>query len=169
MRTRVTDILCVLIKVLLLSEIAKWRVYFLLLIDNQMLLRRFVTFSRTLNFSEFLFSLIGGPRLYYFNVPPCLKLYVSAPLLPGPRQWRLLRDVHKAVCSGPDSWRFIRTSLHSPPHVSDCCTIIIMRSLRCISLDSRVRSQHTTNTGLSLTLHLFLCFFLSPIFFFFFA
>ena len=121
LRTRVTDILCVLIKVLLLSEIAKWRVYFLLLIDNQMLLRRFVTFSRTLNLSEFLFSLIGGPRLHYFNVPPCLKLYVSAPLLPGPRQWRLLRDVHKAVCSGPDSWRFIRTSLRSPPHVSDCC------------------------------------------------
>ena len=33
------------IKVLLLSEVAKWRVYFLLLIDNQMLHRRFVTFS----------------------------------------------------------------------------------------------------------------------------
>ena len=76
------------IKVLLLSEVAKWRVYFLLLIDNQMLLRRFVTFSRTLNL---LFSLIEGPRLHYFCMPPGLKLYVPAPLLPGHRQWGLLR------------------------------------------------------------------------------
>ena len=76
------------IKVLLLSEVAKWRVYFLLLIDNQMLHRRFVTFSRTLNL---LFSLIEGPRLHYFCMPPGLKLYVPAPLLPGHRQWGLLR------------------------------------------------------------------------------
>lgn len=114
------------IKVLLLSEVAKWRVYFLLLLDNQMLLRRFVTFSRTLNLFEFLFSLIGGPRLHYFSGPPCLKLYVSSPLLPGPRQWRLLRDAHKAVCSGPDSWRFIGTSLHSPPTFLIAVTVIIM-------------------------------------------
>lgn len=59
---------------------------------NQMLLPRFVTFSRTLSLFEFLFSVIEGPRLHYSSVPPCLKLCVSGPLLPGHRQWRLLRD-----------------------------------------------------------------------------
>lgn len=90
MRTPATDILCLHILGLrsyFLSEVAKWRVYFLLLI-NQMLLRRFVTLSRTLNL---LFSLMEGPRLHYFSMPPCLKPYVPAPLLPGHRQWGLLR------------------------------------------------------------------------------
>ena len=166
-----TDILCVhILGLRSFIWVCQMESVFSAFDGNHMLLPRFVTFSRTLSLLEFLFSVIEGPRLHYFSVPPCLKLCVSGPLLPGHRQWRLLRDaginaiMHMRQCVR-DLIPSGSSGLPSPPFPTFLCLLLLSSSGAPVWIPGSVHNTPPTLISAWPSIYFSVSFFL--LFFFF--